>query len=195
MRTKIRPSLILLLAAPLVFFTGCGGASEKANTASAASKSYLHEDGDNDLDDEPNSKAENDDESLFADYGTGASAADTRAIAALSKRYFSAAAAGKGASACALLIPAVAQGLAESAAQSSGHSRGSCVSSITPMFRQQHRRLVAEDVVTMTVIKVYVKGNLGLAELGFRKTPEQELIVEREGGTWKVDAPLSVDLT
>ncbi len=47
----------------------------------------------------------------------------------------------------------------------------------------------------MTVIKVYVKGTLGVAELGFRKTPEQELIVEREGGTWKVDAPLSVDLT
>jgi hypothetical protein len=40
----------------------------------------------------------------------------------------------------------------------------------------------------MKVVEERVKGALGLAVLGFRTTPESEIIVERERRAWKIAA-------
>ena len=64
-------------------------------------------------------------------------------------------------------------------AASSGEGSGdSCATALPALFIGQHPPTTPADVATMTVISVHVKGNVGLAELGFRTLPEQELIVE-----------------
>jgi hypothetical protein len=35
---------------------------------------------------------------------------------------------------------------------------------------------------------VRVKADLGLAVIAFKTTPESEIVLEREGHTWKIDA-------
>jgi len=47
----------------------------------------------------------------------------------------------------------------------------------------------------MVVISVHAKGNLGLAVLGFRRVPESEILVEREGSSWKIDALFDSEMT
>lgn len=187
----MRPWLTVLATALLVATTvGCGHASKATGSRTVTSRGYDRLDGDTDEDDEHPLTAGNDDSSLFSTYGTSASPADSRVIGALVKRYFAAAAASNGAAACALLDVTLAHQLVEGEPSS-----GDCARALSLQLVRQHELLAADDVATMTVIYVHVKGSLGLAALGFRKAPEQQIIVEREGGEWKVDALVGSDLT
>jgi hypothetical protein len=47
----------------------------------------------------------------------------------------------------------------------------------------------------VVVTGAHLKGGLGMVTLGFKRSPEAELTVEREGGTWKLDSLLATDLT
>ncbi len=174
------------------------GGSATSVTASRPTPSggYLKRDGDNDDDDaNPSNSAENDDRTFLASYGGNANPADTRAITALVKSYYTAATAGDGATACLLLDTDLAMGLAENESQPVQSADKSCARSLSQIFKRQHQQLAADDVATMIVTAVRVKGDIGLAVLGFRTAPEGEIILERESRAWKIDAPLGSDMT
>ena len=192
-RQWLAPFAVGLLVAGV---TACGGASRTTSdstnatvgSGSSRAEAYDLQDADNDPDDRRTPGYVNDEESLFPTYGRGASPADTRAIATLVKRYLAAATSDEGTMACSLLDATLVR---ELAAAGSGEGSGdSCATALPALFMRQHPRTTAADVATMTVISVHVKGDVGLAELGFRTLPEQELIAEREGHTWKIDALL-----
>ena len=159
-------------------------------------RGYVWEDGDHDDDDEErNRHMENDDQSLFETYGSSATPGNTRAIGALVRAYLTAVAASNGTAGCGLLDATLARSFVEYGAQAGGAKHKNCAEALSLLFGQQRPRLTPGSVATMTVINVYVKGRIGLAELGFRTTPEQQLTVEREGGTWKIGELLGSDLT
>jgi hypothetical protein len=158
-----------------------------STTVAAPPGGYLKNDNDTDPDDKPrnrgNPEEPGDESNLVAPFGhRKANAADTSAITTLVKSYFAASAAENGARACSLLATHLADGLG---ANGGGQA---CAAAMSPLLRQQHTRLAADDVSTMVVTSVHAKGNLGVAILGFRATPEGSILVEREGHTWKIDA-------
>jgi hypothetical protein len=151
---------------------------------------YLKNDGDEDYDDAPNYRHGNRDARIFlTTYGHLASPAETRAVRKLIRNYYTAAAAGDGASDCALLDTALATGLVpEQSGSSNAGAHNTCATAMSQLLAQQHQRLVADDIPSMIVPAVYLKGNFGLAVLGFRRTPESEIVITREGHAWKIDA-------
>jgi hypothetical protein len=167
------------------------GSAATSSTAIASSPDgYLKYDGDKDFDDTQGGRndPEYDSSILFSSLGGRASAADTQAVTTLVKSYFAASAAEDGARACSLLAAGLADGLQANQSQSAGSPHDRCANSLSSLLAQQHSQLVADDVATMVVTSVHVKGNLGVAALGFRAAPESEILVEREGHTWKIDA-------
>lgn len=195
MSIAMKPSLAAMAAALLgTGAAACGSAHQTASTKSTPTSSaggYLTNDADNDSDDNPKQGFENDDNSLDVIYGNGANASDTRAVGVLVKSYLTAAAAGNWTDACALLDKTLAQTFTQAGGQNNGtNAISTCAQSVSRLFANEHPHLTSSDVATMTVFSVHVKGNVGIAELGFRTLPEQQLIVEREGSAWKVDAVL-----
>jgi hypothetical protein len=211
-------SLLALFAVGLlsVCLAACGGTSKGAGSASHASSnaaatgstplttssttppgSYFKNDGDKDGDDEDRGgkSADNDDRALLAAYGNEAGQADKRAVTTVVKGYYAAAAAGDGAKACSLLATSLAMGLAEGQSQSVQSGGKTCAAAVSLLFKQQHQQLAADDVATMVVTGMHVKGNLGLAVLGFKTMPEGEILVEREDRAWKIDALFDSDMT
>jgi hypothetical protein len=197
-----RPAGLALIAIILTLApSGCGGAHRATATSATASTGratmpaaspaarttgYSKRDGDSDSDDEhPPLHFGNDDGPLFASYGGRAGPADTRAITALVKRYYAASAGGDGARACSLLSSSLAAGVASEY----GHSaHEGCAASVSALLAEQRRRFIAEDIPTMLITAVHVKGNLGLAVLSFKTTPESQIVLAREGRVWKIDA-------
>jgi hypothetical protein len=196
---------LLAIALVVLVAAGCGGTSEvrsspstaahggavvdstaPPNSQTARSGGYLKLDGDTDTDDETPSARGNDEGPLLASYGPLASPADTRAITALVKSYYAASVAGDATRVCSLLFVTLADGLA--AQPTAGGTHQTCAGPMSLLLDEQHRRLVAEDVPTMRVTTVRVKGKVGLAVLGFRKVPESQIILAREGHAWKIDA-------
>jgi hypothetical protein len=186
--TRAKPLLALVLAATLCLgAVACGGTH--AASATSTSGGYLKNDADKDTDDPGHHVpgAKNDDLQLFAIYGTGASPADTRAIADLVKAYYAASYAGEGAKACSMLYSSLAAGL--------GQSRQDCTATMSRLLAQQHPHLVAENPASMLVLGVHVKGETGLAVLGFKTMPESNIVLQREGHAWKIDALFDTVMT
>jgi hypothetical protein len=152
---------------------------------------YLKVDGDSDSDDEKHTGRrpdDDDDRDLLAPYPNTPGQAERRAITTLVKSYYIAAAAQDGTKACVLLDASLATGLGEGADQPGQSKDNRCVASMSHLFKEEHQRLAADEVATMSVTSVHVKDGLGLALLGFRKMPEGEMFIEREGHTWKIGA-------
>jgi hypothetical protein len=188
-RRGTRALLALLAGALLAAGAGaCGGGSAGTKTAGATPAAhavhtggYLKADADNDGDDAGSGYAySQDDQEFLARYGHRAHPATTRVVASLVKRYYAAKLAGDGESVCVLLDPVIAR-------QISGGA-DACPKAIAPLLAQQHGYLHSEEPATMTVIGVYVKGTLALAMLGFERSPEANIPLEREGGSWKIDS-------
>ncbi len=198
-------SLLALLSATLlcVSATACGSAGKNAsltsrvpsNTATTTAGDYLKSDGDNDKDDgNPLFAAEHTD-TFMPDFGKQASRVVEQAITALVKRYYAAAAAGDGTEACSLLYSTLAAGLDESQGQSAQDDNKTCTATLSQLFRQQRQQLAADDVATMVVIGVGVKGDLARVTVGFKTMPVGQIVVKREGGTWKMNALLYTGLS
>lgn len=159
---------------------------------------YLKADGDGDNDDDNGHQKKgtvNDDVTLLSYYGGTAPPADRQAITAVIKRYYAAAVAEDGMTACSLLHSSVALALAKGQSQATQAGKAACAAALAPLLKQQHKYLVAIEVPTMVVPVVHAKGDLGLAVLGFRSQPEGEILVEREGRAWKLGALLDSELT
>jgi hypothetical protein len=197
--------LVLLTVAALgVALGACGATSKEKRSASSTdpiattttglyvtSGGYLKADGDIDSDDEKHTGKrpdDYDDRPLLADYPDKPSRATRQAITAVVKSYYAAAAAEDGTRACAVLDASLLIGLSESTSQPRENSGNGCVTSVDRLFKQEHAQLTADEVATMVVTSVHVKGEFGVALLGFRKALEGEILVEREGHMWKIGA-------
>jgi hypothetical protein len=158
------------------------------------SKRYLEDDGDADQDDHGHPVDPNDDERIFAAYPVHASPAETRAVAALVKRYYRAAAAEDRTEVCALLSASLVTGLAAGQSAASGDPREACALAVSAPLHEQHPHLLADETADMSVIAVRLHDGFGIAIVGFRRAPESEILVEREGRQWKIDALADSDM-
>jgi hypothetical protein len=152
---------------------------------------YIESDGDADKDDDGNrhyslSLTAKGDDLLSPSDGAKAAPGDTRIIAALVKRYYAAATAEQASQACAMLAPALAEGLAESPPQAGQHGRG-CTSAVASFLEREHESFAADDVATMVVVEVQIKGDIATATLGFRTRPIGQIRLKRDNGAWKIN--------
>jgi hypothetical protein len=186
-RTEMRGLPVLLISALLgIAMTGCGGAGKASGSSSPTHAGYLKLDGDRDGDDQsPPVDVGADERPLLATYAGKPSPADRRDIVALVKGYYGASATGEGARACSLLASGLAGGLTTQSVQP-GTGGDGCAKAMSALLEREHGRLSTDEVSTMSIIGVHLKGTLGLVVLGFGKMPESQIIVEREGPTWKI---------
>ncbi len=156
-----------------------GGGGGGGSTNALGGSSTHNNDRDNDGD-------HNDDDEKVLYFGHAADATDQRISLALVTRYFALAATGDGAKACSLLVPFIA----ESVAENDGHSpalRGkTCAVVMSKLFKLHHRSL-AEKNATLKAIEVRVESDRALVVLEFPTIPEVRQITERRvGSTWKL---------
>lgn len=188
------------LAALSAALAACGGAGDPRPPRTASSlgatgsaevapvhdpHGYLKSDGDDDPDDHGATVSRDDEQELIAGSSREARPSDLRAVSVAVKRYYAAALAGDGARGCALLERTLAKAIAEDAAHGGGST---CATALSRLFQNQHRYLSAEQPATMVITGVRIEGDVALTTLGFKRTPEGEMILQREGGGWKLDA-------
>lgn len=173
-----------LLAALACVVAGCGWSSGRAgSSASGSSTNAARHKRDRDYDFD-----HNDDDGEILDYGHAASAADSRAVGALIRRYYRAAAAENGAEGCALLIPALAESVAEQLSDSAGLRAPDCARALGRLFELEHRKLAGE--ATVKVVLVRVDGERSLTMLSFANNPAvRQIFARRVDGSWKLREP------
>jgi hypothetical protein len=193
--------LLALLVAALacVCVSACGSGGGSASNASASDEhktaaagggtgTYMRDDEDADNDDRPYPLAgvEKTDSLSPVTLGKQADPADTRAVAALVKRYYAVAAAGDGVAACSMLDRALVSGFAGSQEGQAQGSAKACAAVVSPLLAAQRETFAADNVATLTVIDVRVKGTEGIAAVGFTSAPVRWMLIKREGGGWKI---------
>lgn len=206
-------SLVALLAAMLLCagISACGENNKNADLASSKASStvppsgrahprsassatrggYLKSDKDEDEDDEGPPLKTREDNLMPLAYGKEANQADKRAITALIKRYYAAAVAGDSAKGCSMLYSTLSTDLGEG----QGPPVQTCAAAMSRVLEQQHKQLVADEVATMVVVNVRVKGNLAVATVGFRTQPVGRINLKREHRTWKLNALIDTGTT
>lgn len=177
------------------------GGSTVATTSNIRSvHGYIAGDDDMENDDRPKS----DDDVPIRKYGHLAGAADERRVAALLERYYSIAATGNGAAACALIYPKLAKNPSHTRTIPDDRFSGrlgppalpgeSCARVASRQFEQNHRRLVT-DTESLQVTGMRVDGPHAVALLAFRTTPERWMPVARdERGVWKIASVLDREM-
>jgi hypothetical protein len=122
-------------------------------------------------------------------YGHAASASDERAITVLVERFYAAARAEAGATACSSMVSSVAAAVPEDYGRSSGpaYLRGgkTCEAVMSRMFKHMHGELAGAVIV---VTGVRVSNDEGVALLGSTTLPASEIYVRRGHGVWQIDA-------
>lgn len=197
LRGMTKRSLALLTVLLLVVSAGaCGGAHKRSGStsiASSTSRSLTSLMADQDKDSTSGDYYDGDDGEIRY-HGHAASAADVRAITALVKRYYEAAAARDGATACALTYYIATETLPEQYGQPPGplwlRGANTCPTLLTRVFKHFHRQLTVPVVVTA----VRVSGGRADALVGFRTLPAGFVEVRREGISWKIDGLLATAL-
>jgi hypothetical protein len=135
-------------------------------------------------------------------YGRAAGTLDRQAIVGLVRRYFAVALAGDGVVACSMLSSKLAKQADLAAAVPRDYVspdvsalRGKpCSQFMSLLFGQAHEQLAYADVASLEVTVVRVQGDRGLAVLAFRTASERYIPLQREHGTWKIDAPLDGEI-
>jgi hypothetical protein len=130
-------------------------------------------------------------------FGRAASVSDQRKVTALVKRYYATALTGDGAKACSMLYSTLAEAVPEDYGEFSGppYMRGSksCQEGMTLLLAHFHAQLAAE-VPKLAVTRVRLIEHHGFALLSFGSLPEREIVVDREGHTWKIDGLIDSEL-
>jgi hypothetical protein len=185
-RTRITPSLAGAIALALLGsgLAGCGGSGggkaarvhtsstvpAAAHTATTRTSEY----GGGTDDDIPA-------------YGHNASPADRKTITALVKRYYAAAAARDGGTACSLLYPPLAASVPEDYGQAPGpvYARGKTCPLVTSKIFA-HIPGGPADLASTEVTGVRVYRDHGFAELRSKLHPNGEIFVDRYHGVWTI---------
>ncbi len=126
-----------------------------------------------------------------------ASPSERRAITALVKRYYAAAAAEDGAKACSMLYITFAEEIPEDYGTSppgQPYMRGNtCPAVMVGVFKHFHRQVMTDNA-RLKVTNVLLLQHHGLAILSFGRTPKRQISVRRERHTWKIEALLASEL-
>jgi hypothetical protein len=202
----MRPLVALLAVVLLSLSASACGASKNATSVSqtsstveapsnvaptATTTSSSHEpNNENDNDDHRRLKVPVDDTNngTIRAYGHAASAADTRAVTSLLKRYYAIALAGEGAKACTMIVPSLVKAIPLDYGQFGApylHGAKTCAAVMSRLFKHEHRQLAAE-IPHMKLLSLRLGGNQGLVLLGFGRMSERQITVIRPGGTWKL---------
>jgi hypothetical protein len=132
----------------------------------------------------------------ITEYGREASPAERQAITALVNRYYAAAAADDGATACVLIYSPLSESVAEDYGQAPAPASlagKTCQVVMSKLFRQVPGQSSAV-LATTEVTRVRVKGRKGYALLRSKAMPEGDILVERELGTWRIGTPIGSPL-
>ena len=152
-------------------------------------------DRDNDSDSSGKSYFDSDDSSVRG-FGHAAGPVEGKRIASLIKRYFAAANAGDGATACSMMVSSIAKSIPEDIGGPAGplYARGTtCATVVSRAFEHYHRQLAAHTG-TLEIADIRVSRSKGVVVLAFEKLPGRQIHVARESGVWKVDALLDAEL-
>ncbi len=85
-----------------------------------------------------------------------------------------------------MLYPLLSEMTAEDYSQSPGLSGTNCATTLTKLFKRDHRKLAIKSA-TLTMYKIRVKGEKALALVSFATAPEVRQILERRvDGSWKI---------
>lgn len=189
MKRRLTLATVALLSIGL---SACGagkathGVSSNAASGVTLPQPELKVDAELDSDSYPG-EPDNDNNHVF---GHPASPADMRAATALVKHYYTAAAAGDGGAACALMYSPLAEEVPEAygGLLSSSSPRGkTCAVVMSGLFKHLFKGLRA-DSATLKVAAVRVRGNHASVLLGFNgRRPADYLGLHRERGAWKVE--------
>jgi hypothetical protein len=133
-----------------------------------------------------NSRYHDTDDKGYLTSGYAPGGAEERAVAALVDRYYAAGTAGDGARACSMLLPSLAGAVPSDYGQAPGpaYLRGgkTCAAIMALLFRHYRRQLAGPTTVT----GVRVENGQTYALLGSTTMPASAIIVQSEGGSWKV---------
>jgi hypothetical protein len=135
---------------------------------------------------------DNDDSSSLA-YGQPASAAQTRTLTALVKRYYATAAKDDGAGACSQIGPDLAKAVPLDYGKLGAsylHGGKTCSAVMVLLFKHFHRELAGQVHVT----SVRVQAESAVAFLGSRTMSASQIPLVREGPTWRIAALLGSPL-
>lgn len=155
----------------------------------------LHGDDDNDTDNDLLDNAKygyyDRDDASTRTYGHAAGTADRRAITALVGRYYAAAAAGDGATACSLIYSTFARAIPEDYGHNSAgpaylRAAKTCPAIMSLLFKHFHGQLAGAFRVT----GVRVGDARAFALTGSATGPASLVEVRREQGAWKIDTLL-----
>ncbi len=193
----IRTLLAIWTVALLAIDASACGAAHKSMSPAVGAGSFTPSigslPGDQDRDNPGGGHYDSDDGSIRYG-GHAADAADAQALAALLTRYYAAAAAGDGASACRLTYYIDVETLPEQYGQPPGPRwlRGSstCPALLTRVFKHFHSQLSVPVVVT----GVRVSGDRAEVLVGFKTLPAGVVKARREGRSWKIDGLLAAPL-
>ncbi len=164
-----------------VVVSACGNANKDANPASTtASNSSTSA--------TVSTHAPSPQAKVITEYGHEASPADKQAITALVNRYYAAAAADDGATACSLIYSPLAESVAEDYGQapaSASLAGTTCQVVMSKLFRQVPGQSSAV-LATTEVTGVRVNGRKAFALLRSKAMPQGDIPLQRELGTWKI---------
>lgn len=152
-------------------------------------------DGDGDYDNRSKSYFDSDDGPVLR-FGHAASTADRRAIEAVVKRYFAAAATKDGAAACSIITTPLAKSVPEDLGQPPGPaflSGKTCAVVMSKLFKESSLQFTTY-AKRLRVVGVRLDRGRGFAILGFRDLPGRRIDVAREGGVWKIQALVDGEL-
>jgi hypothetical protein len=123
-------------------------------------------------------------------YGQEASRSDKQAITMLVNRYYAAAAADDGATACSLIYSPLSESVAEDYGQAPGPAslQGRTCQVVMSKFFRQVPGQPAAVLATTEVTGVRVLGRKGFALLRSKAIPAGDIPVQRELGTWKISS-------
>jgi len=156
------------------------------------------EDGDNNKDKDKDSRTDyksnnnssyhDGDDEILIGLGHAASVAEGRRVAAVVRRYYTAAAAADGKEACRLMYPVLAKAIPEDEGKAPGPAdiRGTtCPVVMSKVFK--HLPSNEKDLATVKVTEVRIDGDEAHALLGSKTMPASFIILQRDGRAWKVD--------
>ncbi len=126
------------------------------------------------------------DDGAMRDYGHAASGVDKRELTAFARRYYAAAAAGDGATACSMFSPVFAKSIPQdygrgSAGPSFLREATTCPAVLALVFSNLRARFSAP----IEIIRVRVKGNEGRILISAKNMPASYLELHREDGVWR----------
>jgi hypothetical protein len=186
------PGVSTTPSAAVSSFKGDEDDDESASNHTSTSSRYDN-DADFDNDAIKNKGYYDGDDSAISATGQAARPTEERAIAALVKRYYAAAAAGDGAKACRLIYSTLEEAIPEDYGQPPGpaYSRGkTCAVVMSKTFAHSHSQLAGGFAVT----GVRIEGKEARALLGSRTLPASFILLRRERGVWKINELLGQPL-